>query len=141
MAKKRNQGKTSRGKSQQEFFKRIDHPGNFRKNLLGASKSTLGVLKQIYRISQIREKKQELIKETSNELKEIKGLFNKVQELMPGYSLEEVKKKINKKKPKPVFDAEKSARKIHAPTLKVAESEIDKITKNLDQVEQKLRTL
>ena len=141
MAKKKNQGGTRRGKLQQEFFKRIDNPRNFRKNLLGASKSTLGVLKQIYRISQIREKKQELIKETSDELKEIRGLLNKAQDLMPGYSLEEVKKKINKKKPKPVLDAEKGTRKMPATTHKVAESEIDKLTKNLDQVEQKLQAL
>ncbi|KYK25767.1 hypothetical protein AYK26_02010 [Euryarchaeota archaeon SM23-78] len=77
---------------QDEFFVRITNPNAFRRNLLEASKLTLSILKEIYRVRQIRKTKQEVMEGITKEIEESKILVQKIHELIPQHSKEDLQR-------------------------------------------------
>ena len=134
---------------EQELFMRINNPALIRKNILESSKLVLTILKQAYNIKQIRELKQEKINRLSQEIKELRILVEKIEELMPQYTKADLKKllpEINLTK-KSTSDSSKSG-KSEAKQQERQESiaaapvsDMDRITKALDEVQKKLQTL
>jgi len=123
---------------EQEFFMRITNPNAFRKNLLETSKMTLTIIKQTQKIKQLRELKQELMSRISREVKELKLLMEKADDLMPAYNKAELKKYF----PEQATPKEQPAArtdfkpKSHAPV-----SEMDKLSKAIDDIQRKLQSL
>jgi hypothetical protein len=135
---------------EQELFIRVNSPGLIRKNILESSKLVLTVLKQTYRIKQIREVKQAKINELSQQIKELKILMQKIEELMPQYTKADLKKmlpdlpimrKPAASLPKPakieIKENEKPEPAKPAPPV----SDMDRISKALEEVQKKLQTL
>lgn len=123
----------------QGFFMRIDSPNVFRKNLLETSKITLNILKQIYVVKNIRKAKHELISRISNEIRELKILAQKIDELMPQHKKDDLKKVMPKHhvvEEAPVGKKSKS-KKVHKKHF----SDVEKITKALDAVHKKLQSI
>lgn len=124
---------------QHGFFMRINNPNDFRKNLLESSKVILHILKQIYRVKQIRETKYELMNKVSKEIQELKILVYKVNELMPMYKKEDLKKRFPKidvgKKPEKVGGAKPG------PGFEEHISRIEKVSKTLDEVHRRLQSI
>ncbi|MBN2052333.1 hypothetical protein JW756_02415 [Candidatus Woesearchaeota archaeon] len=125
----------------QEFFMRLDNPNTFRRNLLEASKMTLSVIKQTHKVSQIRELKHEVINTIAKEVKELKLLVQKAEELMPNYNKAELKKYF----PEPAIPKEQPAIKTeksdYKPKPKAPSSEMDKITRAIEDIQKKLQSL
>jgi hypothetical protein len=140
--------KPSNQSNEQDLFMRVNNPALIRKNLLESSKLVLTILKQTYRIKQIRELKQERISILSQEIKELKILIQKIEELMPQYTKADLKKLLPDitlvKKPKPKPELSKAeAKQEEKPEPKPAApvSDMDRITKALEDVQRKLQTL
>jgi hypothetical protein len=132
----------------EEFFRRIKNPAYFRRNLLEASKSTLSILKQVYSIKQIREAKHQLINLINREIKEIRMLVQKINEVIPQYDKEELEKKFPDLMMQRAIQIaempeERFEEKEHEPTHHVEEptSDIEKLTRALDEVQNKLKNL
>ena len=149
----------------QAFFMRIDSPADFRRGILESSKMTLSILKQIYGVKKIREAKQDLITKISKELKELKILAYKANELMPAHRKEDLRKMFprlyleQKTKEKAVEEpvenlvwkpikkpkeepAGKTIRKKTSPSAFPDQvSDVGKITRALDEVQRKLANL
>ena len=79
-----------------QFFMRIINPNTFRRNLLGASGLTLKILKQTYRVNQVREIKYVLMNKIKKEIRELKALVYRTNELVPSYTKEELKRMFPK---------------------------------------------
>ncbi len=144
---------------QQEFFVRIDNPTIFRKNLLLASKLTLGVLKQSYSLNHLKETKTELVGLIRNEIKELKVLVQNLYDLMPKHSRDEIIKKfpdatVRRPEPRLVLPRERvrkervekpqpapQPRPRLPPRPQGPVSEVDKLTRALNDVERKLASL
>ena len=146
---------------QQEFFVRIDNPAIFRKNLLLASKLTLGVLKQSYSLNHLRETKIELVELIRNEVKELKVLVQNLYDLMPKHSRDEIIKKfpdatVRRPEPRLVLPRERVRKervekpqpapqpkpKLRLPPRPQGPvSEVDKLTRALKYVERQLAHL
>ena len=142
----------------QEFFVRINNPTNFRRNLLLASKITLGVLKKGYSLIRIRDTKREMMGMIEHEMKELKVLVENLYELMPKHSKDELMKKfpdvIVREPIKPVQhkdykeehehhheELHQEHKPIPRPVQRQPSSEIEKLTRALDAVESKLKNL
>ena len=142
----------------QEFFVRINNPTNFRRNLLLASKITLGVLKKGYSLIRIRDTKKEMIGMIEHEMKELKVLVDNLYELMPKHSKDELMKRFpNVTAREPINPVQRKDHKeehehhheaphhehtpIPRPVQRQPSSEIDKLTRALDAVESKLKNL
>jgi len=147
---------------EQELFLRLSNPHTFRRNLLESSKLILIILKQTYRVKQIREAKHERMERLVNEIKELRILIQKIDELMPNYSKTDLKKLLPEinftpiKKPEPALESlfqpvlakEKEEVKPQPklqpkpkPQLSAQVSDFDKITKALEDVQRKLQNL
>jgi hypothetical protein len=133
---------------EEDLFIRLNNPNLVRKNILESSKLILTILKQTYKIKQIREVKQAKISNLSEQIKELKILVQKIEELMPQYTKADLKKllpdmpvikkssepsKTEKPEPKENWDQEPKS----APPV----SDMDRITKALEDVQKKLQTL
>lgn len=143
---------------EQELFLRLSNPNTFRRNLLESSKLILIILKQTYRVKQIREAKHERMERLAKEIKELRILIQKIDELMPNYSKTDLKKLLPEinftpiKKPELALesllqsalakDEIKPQSKPRAkPQLSAQVSDFDKITKALEDVQRKLQNL
>jgi hypothetical protein len=143
---------------EQELFLRLSNPNTFRRNLLESSKLILTILKQTYRVKQIREAKHERMERLAKEIKELRILIQKIDELMPNYSKTDLKKLLPEinftpiKKPELALesllqsalakDEIKPQPKPRAkPQLSAQVSDFDKITKALEDVQRKLQNL
>jgi len=125
----------------QEFFMRINNPNTFRRNLLEASKLTLTIVKQTHKVKQIRELKHELISRIAQEVKELKLLVQKAEELMPAHDKAELKKYFPEPitpKEKPIAPSTMADTKVQ---VRTAHSEIDKISKAIEDIQRKLQNL
>ncbi|HJX06105.1 MAG TPA: hypothetical protein VJ461_05320 [Candidatus Nanoarchaeia archaeon] len=132
---------------QQDFFVCVQNPKNFRRNLLESSKNTLFILKQIYTVKQIRETKHEIMDKVVDELKELKILAQKIDELMPQHTREELKKLVPeiefKKKSAPrkekslLKEKEELAQQIQAQPG----SDMERLASALSDIEKKLQNL
>lgn len=148
----------------QEFFMRIENPKTFRRNLLESSKLTLGVLKQTYSVKQLREMKEEIMGMIDKEIKELKLLVQRLDEMVPKHSEQEIRRRfpeINFRKQ--LLKANLPPKVMEKPELKVVPvkpapaevkpkpkpkpkplkkvSEVDKLTRALDDVMYKLKNL
>ena len=138
-------------KKEQEFFRRINNPNTFRRDLLMTSKMSLSILKQATNITQLREAKQDLVVQIGNEVKELKVLVKKMDELLPTYSKDEIKKRfphitLKRKKPRiPTPTLEKkqviATEPVPLESAGPADEEIDKLSKALADVQKKLQTI
>lgn len=110
-----------------------------------SSKDTLFILKQVYTIRQIRDAKHQVMAEVDDELKELKILIQKIDDLMPKYNKDELKKLIPdvSSKRKQFLKKEKAEAKVkeeHRAKQEPA-SEVDKLTMALDAIQKKLQNL
>ncbi len=134
---------------EEDLFIRLNNPNLIRKNILESSKLILTILKQTYRIKQIREVKQAKISNLSDQIKELKILVQKIEELMPQYTKADLKKllpdmPITKKSSSESSKSEKSEAKEdwdQEPKSAAPISDMDRITKALEDVQRKLQTL
>jgi hypothetical protein len=138
---------TKKPLEEQELFIRITSPNIFRRNLLETSKLILTILKQIYTVKQIREAKQEIGDHLSREIKELSILVQRVEDLMPQYTKADLKKLlpeltfIKKPEPQPKQEPEKPEEKPKPKPVEKPISEIDKVTKALEDIQRKLSYL
>jgi len=137
---------TKKPSEEQELFIRIASPNIFRRNLLETSKLILTILKQIYTVKQIREAKQEIGDHLSREIKELSILVQRIEDLMPQYTKADLKKLlpeltfVNKQEPQLKQGSEKQEEKPKPrPTGRL--SEIDKVSKALEDIQRKLSYL
>ncbi len=134
---------------EQELFIRLNNPGLVRKNILESSKLILTMLKQDYRVKQLREIKQAKINELSQQLKELGILVQKIEELMPQYTKADLKKLLPDmpviRKPAPSLSKQEKLeiKESEKPEPKQPEpvSDMDRISKALEDVQKKLQTL
>lgn len=130
---------------QENFYICIRAPKTLRRNVLEASKSTLFILKQIYLINQLRNSKNEIIARIDKEIREIRILVQKIDDLMPKYNKEELKKLIPdlSTKKKQLLKKEKAETKTQEAPKPVQQpvSELDKLTLALDEIQKKLQNL
>ena len=135
---------------EQELFIRISNPLVLRKTLLETSKLVLTVLKQTYRIKQIREAKHIVMDLLSKEEKELKILVQKLEEYMPKYNKNELKKylpdvtKLKKPEPEPVrAEAKPQLRpeEKEQPRQPRPLSDAERLAKALEDVQRKLQSL
>jgi hypothetical protein len=134
------------------LFIRVNNPTLIRKNILESSKLVLTILKQTYKVKQIREIKQEKISDLSQQIKELRILIQKIEELMPQYTKADLKKLLPDiplarksseptKADKPEAKAEANENWAQEPKQAAPVSEMDRITKALEDVQKKLQTL
>ena len=125
---------------EQEFFMCIQNPAAFRKNLLEASKIVLSIVKQTYTVQQLREEKHELMSEISKEMKEIQALADKIEDRLPRYSKEDLKKLLPEAPPRKANAQPKDKPAAH-PKKKAESPELEKLSRALEEVQRKLQGL
>ena len=146
---KENTGRMPKQSVSQDFFMRLPNPNTFRRNLLESSKLTLLILRQTHRVKQIRAAKQELIAKIASEMRELKILVQKIDELMPQYSETELKKILPPAEAFPsnqmpeATPVQKAIKPEENQKFKpsVPLSELDKLSKALEEVQRKLQNL
>jgi hypothetical protein len=77
---------------EQELFLRLSSPNTLRRNILESSKLILTILRQTYKVKQMREMKHERMARLASEIKELRILIQKIDELMPQYNRTDLKK-------------------------------------------------
>ncbi|MBU1199420.1 MAG: hypothetical protein KKF46_07045 [Nanoarchaeota archaeon] len=135
---------TDKNIGQQEFFMQINNPNGFRRNILEASKLTLSILKETHRIRRIREAKHELIHRITHEIKELKLLVKKIEDLMPVYTKADLKKKFPHMVPDKkthISMSVKEKKSEHKQPANKHVAEIDKVSRALDEVQRRLQGL
>ena len=136
---------------EQDFFRRIEYPHDFRRNLLEGSKSALSALKGVYAVKEIRQKKLQKLLELQSAVREIRLLIQKAEELMPKYTKHQAIRKFPQLAP-PKPKKEKKAKKekpVPAPKPKPvvpvqrqrSMSELDKLSASIDKIESKIKSL
>lgn len=119
----------------------IDDPVSLRKDILEASKSLVRVLKGQHGLRDVRTTKHKLIEELRNKVTEIGRLVAETRELLPKteISLLEERKETAVKAKKIVA----AATKAKSPALPKprAEAHIDKFERELQDIEDKLKSL
>ncbi|MBI2176013.1 hypothetical protein HYU40_01525 [Candidatus Woesearchaeota archaeon] len=117
----------------------IDDPVSLRRDVLEASKSLVRVLKGQHSLSEARATKHKLIEELRNRVTEIGQLVAEARQLLPqtGTSLPEEKKESAVKAKKPA--APKT--KVQALPKPRAEAHMDKFERELQDIEDKLKSL
>jgi len=136
---------------EQDFFRRIDFPTDFRRNLLEGSKSTLSALKGVYSVKDIRQKKLQKLMELQRSIREIRLLIQKAEELMPKYAKHHAVKRfpqLGDPKPVPPPKQIKPAPMPKPPRPQPHEvarqrsmSELDRLSQSLAHVEKKISSL
>ncbi len=126
---------------EQEFFMRISNPNIFRRNLLEASKLTLTILKQTHRVKQIREAKHEAMSLIAKEVKELRLLVQKADELLPNYTKAELKKFFPETKTKELSEEKTETPAPKIKSARAAVSEVDKLTQAIEDIQRKLQSL
>jgi len=132
-----------------DLFMRISDPAVFRRNLLESSKQTLGMIREMYNVKQIRDLKQGRIVALHKEFKEIRLLCQKLEDIMPKHTEADLRKHIPefniKKKeqktliPEPGSAPEPEARPKISPQK--ASSDLEKLAQALNEVQRKLSNL
>jgi hypothetical protein len=129
--------------AEQEFFIRISNPNTLRRELLEASKLILSILKQTYIVKQLREAKHYQMTKIDTEVKEIKLLVQKLDELVPHYTRADLKKLLpdmsSFKRPDPMQPKLPDAKP--APQSPQHVSELDQISRAIEEVSRKLQSL
>lgn len=127
--------------AEHEFYMKIDNSAAFRRSLLEASKSTLGMMREIYVVKQLNNKKHEKTAQLQKELKELRVLVQKMNELLPDYAKADLKKHF------PELNFEKKARdepiqkSRPEPAPKKPLTELDQLSHALADIQKKLSGL
>ena len=128
---------------EQEFFIRISNPNTLRRELLEASKLILSILKQTYIVKQLREAKHYQLAKIDTEVKEIKLLVQKLDELVPHYTKADLKKLLpdlaSFKRSEPMQAKLPDSKP--APQSPQQVSELDQISRAIEEVSRKLQSL
>jgi hypothetical protein len=127
--------------AEHDFYMKIENSVAFRRNLLEASKSTLGMLKEVYVVKQLNNKKHEKTAELQKELKELRVLVQKMNEMLPDYAKAEIKKHFPDLAFEKKIRAEPDSRSEPEPTPKKPLSELDQLSKALGDIQKKLSSL
>jgi hypothetical protein len=151
--RKENEGKRL---DDEDFFVKVDNPMSYRRNLLEASKSTLGILRELYAVKAIREKKQEVLLALQKETKELRILVQKLDEMLPQYSKVELlkrfpdlkgadkKPKPEEQKPAPKVEAKKEEKKDEPKKERPVQkklSDLEKLNLAMQNIDQKMSSL
>jgi hypothetical protein len=107
---------------------------------LSAVKDVIVGSKSYFKLKILRDQKLKIISNIKKESKELQLLFNKLYEVLPEHEILELKKKKSSKK-KSSKKKTSSKKKKKAPIKHSAESEIDKLQKSLEMIEEKLKTI
>jgi hypothetical protein len=125
-------------KAEEPLYIGVASPDNLRRNVLESSKDIISVLKQYQRILQVREEKKQATTNLNDVIVEIKNKLVQLKKALPSVPLRD-----RVEAPKPQEEAAQNDPVIEptpAPT-KRAVSELDKLEKELQQVEKKLGNL
>lgn len=119
----------------------IDDPVSLRKDILEASKSLVRVLKGQHGLGEARATKHKLIEELRNKVTEIGRLVAEARQMLPKMEMQ-----LPEEKKETIAKAKKSASaatKMKAPALPKprAETHIDKFERELQDIEDKLKSL
>lgn len=133
----------------EELFVKIDDPLTVRLSLLEESKKIVHALQTYHKLISLREKKLDLILDLKDQIKELVLLFSKLDASFPDHSLREVvkqelmKPKVNKpqQSTKSNKKASKTSTTTAKPKEKYVESEMDKLNRTLQQIEDKLNAI
>lgn len=120
---------------EREFFMSIQDPVLFRKNLLEASKSTLKVLKAVHDIKEFRIKKHDKLTLLQSQMREIRLLLQKSEEMLPAYSKQDATRHF----PKVMVSPTKKAEVIPIPQKTM--SDLDKLNNKMTMVDEKMKNL
>jgi len=127
--------------AEHDFYMRIENSTAFRRSLLEASKSTLGMLKEIYVVKQLSEKKHEKTTQLQKELKELRVLVQKMNELLPDYAKADLKKHFPEMSFEKKTRTEAASRPESEPAPKKPLSELDQLSHALADIQKKLSSL
>jgi uncharacterized coiled-coil protein SlyX len=136
---------------EQDFFRRIEDPLAFRIVLLEASKSSLNVLRGVYSMKETRQMKIDRLVPLQREVREIRLLIQKLEEMMPKYTRMSVSKsyphlaKIPLKPQKtevveqPVVVQEEV---VESPVVVAkTKTQLERLTDSIDQIEDRLKKM
>ncbi len=127
--------------AEHDFYMKIANSAAFRKNLLEASKSTLGMMKELYAVKQISTKKHEKTAQIQKELRELKVLVQKLNEILPDYAKADMKKHF----PELSFERKARAEPVQTPRQepepKKPLTELDQLSHALADIQKKLSSL
>jgi hypothetical protein len=137
-----------------QFYFRISEPVVYRRSLLEASKAALGAIKGIHELSHLRPRRQGKLDLLMNEVRQIRLLIQKAEELLPKYSKAEASKRFphlfsaykaenpGKEGRQKAGVAEKKSKKSKAePSVQKKLSEGEMIDKSMGLIEDKLKRL
>lgn len=92
-------------------FIRIEDAKYLRRKVLESSKASLSILKSYQHLLKVRGEKETLMRSLRKEMKELTILVNKLEEMMPTLSDEELKMLLPEKELPPVSSAKKGGKK------------------------------
>ncbi len=118
---------------EKEFYVGITNPADARKNLLEASKEVIKSLQSYERIRHIRNEKAEQVSRFSNLMAELSSLIGQLKKELPEYSEEDL--------PKAKPQSKEESKEAKQPAKKSRASELQRLEKELSNIEQKLSGL
>lgn len=124
------------------LFVRIRQPTNMQRNILEATKGIIESLQKYERVKTIRNQKKSLIAKLKHDLREVSSLINKLKQDLPKVSMPAVKSKQKKETiKKDSLKQEKAVKKKEDFSTKTTETDLDKLEKELNEIEAKLDSL
>lgn len=127
--------------AEHDFYMKIENSTAFRRKLLEASKSTLGMLREIYIVKQLNNKKHEKTAQLQKELKELRVLVQKMNELLPDYAKADMKKHFPELTFEKKIRTEDVSKPEPEPLPKKPISELDQLSHALADIQKKLSSL
>ena len=136
-------------KKEELLYVSIDNPIPMRRALLESSKSVVHLLKQQQNVKQLKTSKQRKVEELRGLVVEINELTAQAKQLMPQMEGLKLPAEEEERKPKTtkaskagaaVAQPKKLMHKISAPSIHV-ESHVDKLERELQEIEKKLQSL
>lgn len=118
-----------------DYYVGIRSANDLRRNLLESSKAVILSLENFERIKQIETEKTQLKHKLKDDVKELKMLFSKLENLMPEEVIQSIQKKEVVSK-QPIKTIPKKT-----PKNDLEEKEIEKLHKNLSMIEERLSKL
>ena len=146
---------------EQDFYMRIEDPMYFRRGVLEASKSSLSVLKGIHAIKDLRQRKMEKLLQLQRQVREIRLLVQKAEELLPKYTKQQAAKQFpkfaepkkeehhpkkeeapkKKEEPKPQPRKEQLPAPAEKPVVQRTMTEIERLSHSIAKIEQQIKQL
>lgn len=124
----------------EDFFVRVEDPDRVHLAILESSKLALHSMQSFYKISQIRNKKNDSVRRLKLRVKELNLLVNKLEGILPYNNVVVKSEKLSQSKPK-----SRSAKKPlvieHAELKSGSNAELDRLNKALASIENKITSL